>query len=132
MKFGLQHPNYNFDYDGRDASQIIDSLKNLATKAENLGFDSFWVMDHFHQIPSVGKKEDPMLEGWTTISVIAGITSKIKLGTLVTGIIYRYPSVLAKMAATLDVLSKGRLFMGIGAAWNQEESFAYGIPFPPD
>ena len=132
MKFGLQHPNYNFDYDGRDASQIIDSLKNLATKAENLGFDSFWVMDHFHQIPLVGKKEDPMLEGWTTISVLAGITSKIKLGTLVTGIIYRHPSVLAKMGATLDVLSKGRLFMGIGAAWNQEESLAYGIPFFPN
>jgi F420-dependent oxidoreductase-like protein len=132
MQFGLQHPNYNFDYDGRSASQIIDSLKNLATKAENLGFDSFWVMDHFHQIPSVGKQEDPMLEGWTTISVLAGITSKIKLGTLVTGIIYRHPSVLAKMGATLDVLSKGRLFMGIGAAWNQEESSAYGIPFFPN
>ena len=132
MKFGLQHPNYNFDYDGRDASQIIDSLKNLATKAENLGFDSFWVMDHFHQIPMAGKKEDPMLEGWTTISVLAGITSKIKLGTLITGVIYRHPSVLAKMGATLDVLSKGRLFMGIGAAWNQEESLAYGIPFFPN
>jgi F420-dependent oxidoreductase-like protein len=132
MQFGLQHPNYNFDYDGRDPSQIIDSLKNLATKAENLGFDSFWVMDHFHQISAVGKQEDSMLEGWTTISVLAGITSKIKLGTLVTGIIYRHPSVLAKMGATLDVLSKGRLFMGIGAAWNQEESFAYGIPFPPN
>lgn len=131
MQFGLQHPNYNFDYDGRDASQIIDSLQNLATKAENSGFDSFWVMDHFHQISGVGNREDSMLEGWTTISVLAGITSKIKLGTLVTGIIYRYPSVLAKMAATLDVLSKGRLFMGIGAAWNQEESIAYGIPFPP-
>ncbi len=132
MKFGLQHPNYNFDYDRRDASQIIDSLKKLATKAENLGFDSFWVMDHFHQISGVGKQEDPMLEGWTTISVLAGITSKIRLGTLVTGIIYRHPSVLAKMGATLDVLSKGRLFMGIGAAWNQEESLAYSIPFPPN
>jgi F420-dependent oxidoreductase-like protein len=131
MQFGLQHPNYNFDYDGRDASQIIDSLQNLATKAENSGFDSFWVMDHFHQISGVGNREDSMLEGWTTVSALAGITSKIKLGTLVTGIIYRYPSVLAKMAATLDVLSKGRLFMGVGAAWNQEESFAYGIPFPP-
>jgi F420-dependent oxidoreductase-like protein len=89
-------------------------------------------MDHFHQIPSVGKKEDPMLEGWTTISVLAGITSKIKLGTLVTGITYRHPSVLAKMGASLDVLSKGRLFMGVGAAWNQEESLAYGIPFFPN
>jgi F420-dependent oxidoreductase-like protein len=132
MQFGLQHPKYNFDYDGRDASQIIDYLKKLASKAENLGFDSFWVMDHFHQISPVGKQEDPILEGWTTISVLAGITSKIKLGTLVTGIIYRHPSVLAKMGATLDVLSKGRLFMGIGAAWNQEESLAYGIPFFPN
>jgi F420-dependent oxidoreductase-like protein len=131
MQFGLQHPNFNFDYDGRDASQIIDSLKKLATKAENLSFDSFWVMDHFHQISVVGKQDEPMLEGWTTLSVLAGITSKIKLGTLVTGVIYRHPSVLAKMAATLDILSKGRLFMGIGAAWNQEESLAYGIiPFP--
>lgn len=83
MQFGLQHPNFNFDYDGRDASQIIDSLKKLATKAENLSFDSFWVMDHFHQISMVGKQDEPMLEGWTTLSVLAGITSKIKLGTLV-------------------------------------------------
>jgi F420-dependent oxidoreductase-like protein len=132
MQFGLQHPNFNFDYDGRDASQLVDSLKNLATKAENFGFDSFWVMDHFHQISMVGKQDAPMLEGWTTLSVLAGITSKIRLGTLVTGVIYRHPSVLAKMAATLDVLSKGRLFMGIGAAWNQEESLAYDIPFPPN
>jgi F420-dependent oxidoreductase-like protein len=73
-----------------------------------------------------------ILEGWTTISILAGLTSTIKLGTLVTGIVYRHPSVLAKMGATLDVLSKGRLFMGIGAAWNQEESLAYGIPFFPN
>jgi F420-dependent oxidoreductase-like protein len=78
----------------------------------------------------VGKPEEPMLESWTTISVLAGITSKIKLGTMMTGIIYRHPSILAKIGATLDVLSKGRLFMGIGAAWNEEESSAYGIPFP--
>jgi F420-dependent oxidoreductase-like protein len=84
-------------------------------------------MDHFHQIPFVGKPEEPMLEGWTTLSVLAGITTKIKLGTLVTGIIYRHPSVLAKIAATLDVLSKGRLFMGIGASYFEGESSAYGI-----
>ena len=117
MKFGLQHPNFSFDYDGKssnnsDTSQIADSLKNLITKAENSGFDSFWVMDHFHQIQFVGRPEEPMLEGWTVISMLAGLTTKIKLGTLVTGIIYRYPSVLAKVAATLDVLSKGRLFLG--------------------
>ena len=137
MKFGLQHPNFSFDYDGKssssnnaDTSQIADSLKNLITKAENSGFDSFWVMDHFHQIRFVGRPEEPILEGWTVISMLAAITTKIKLGTLVTGIIYRYPSVLAKIAATLDVLSKGRLFMGIGAGWNEQESLAYGISFP--
>jgi F420-dependent oxidoreductase-like protein len=130
MKFGLQHPNYSFDYRNHNTSQIVNSLKNLVTRAEKLGFDSFWVMDHFHQIPMVGKSQEPMLESWTTISVLAGITSKIKLGTMMTGIIYRHPSVLAKIGATLDVLSKGRLFMGVGAAWNEEESLAYGIPFP--
>jgi F420-dependent oxidoreductase-like protein len=136
MQFGLQHPNFNFDYDSKNdnnadtTSQIADSLKNLITKAENSGFDSFWVMDHFHQIQFVGRPEEPMLEGWTVISMLAGITTKIKLGTLVTSIIYRYPSVLAKVAATLDVLSKGRLFMGIGAGWNEQESLAYGITFP--
>ena len=130
MKFGLQHPNFSFDYKNQDASQITDTLKNLITKAENSGFDSFWVMDHFHQIQFVGRPEEPMLEGWTVISMLAAITSKIKLGTLVTGIIYRYPSVLAKVAATLDVLSKGRLFMGIGAGWNEQESLAYGISLP--
>jgi F420-dependent oxidoreductase-like protein len=131
MQFGLQKPNFNFDYRGNDTSQIIDSVKKLATTAENTGFDSFWVMDHFHQIPMIGKVEEPMLESWTTLSVVAGLTTKIKLGTLVTGITYRYPAVLAKVAATLDVLSKGRLFMGIGAAWNEDESNAYGISFPP-
>jgi F420-dependent oxidoreductase-like protein len=134
MQFGLQHPNFNFDYDAQsnngDTSQIADSLRNLVTRAENIGFDSFWVMDHFHQIQFVGRPEEPMLEGWTIISMLAGITTKIKLGTLVTGIIYRYPSVLAKVAATLDVLSKGRLYMGIGAGWNEQESLAYGISFP--
>jgi F420-dependent oxidoreductase-like protein len=132
MQFGLQHPNFSFDYNGQDnnVSDIADSLKMLITKAENTGFDSFWVMDHFHQIQFVGRPEEPMLEGWSVISMLAGLTTKIKLGTLVTAIIYRYPSVLAKIAATLDVLSKGRLFMGIGAAWNEQESLAYGISFP--
>jgi F420-dependent oxidoreductase-like protein len=128
MKFGLQHPNFSFDGKG---PQIVDSLKTLATEAERSSFDSFWVMDHFHQIGGVGEPQEPMLEGWTTLAVLAGFTSKIRLGTLVTGNVYRHPSILAKIGATLDVLSKGRLFMGIGAAWNQEESAAYGVPFPP-
>jgi F420-dependent oxidoreductase-like protein len=136
MQFGLQHPNFSFDYGSKGNSGgvhgIADYLKKLVTKAENSGFDSFWVMDHFHQIQYVGRPEEPMLEGWTVLSMLAGVTTKIRLGTLVTGIIYRYPSVLAKMAATLDVMSNGRLFMGIGAAWNEQESLAYGISFPSD
>lgn len=127
MKFGIQHPN--FSYDGK-GEQIGESLRKLSIGAERLGYDSFWVMDHFHQIEHVGKEQEPMLESWTTLGAVAGFTSKIRLGTLVTGNVYRHPSVLAKMGATLDVLSKGRLFMGIGAAWNQAESKAYGIPFP--
>ena len=129
MKFGLQHPVFSFDYRNRDTSQIVDSLKNLVTRAENRGFDSFWVMDHFHQIPFVGKPEEPMLESWTTISVLAGITTKIKLGTLMTGIIYRHPSILAKIGATLDVLSKGRLFMGIGADLERRRIISVWYPF---
>ena len=127
MKFGIQHPS--FSYDGK-GEQIVESLRKVTASAERLGYDSFWVMDHFHQIGYVGQVEEPMLEGWTTLGVIAGLTSKIKLGTLVTGNIYRHPAILAKIGATLDVLSKGRLFMGIGAGWNEEESRAYGIPFP--
>lgn len=126
MQFGIQHPNFNFDYK-QDTSQILGTIKDLVIKAENVGFDSFWVMDHFQQLQIIGSSQDPLLEGWTTISVLAGLTTKIKLGTLVTGVIYRHPSVLAKIGATLDVLSKGRLFMGIGAGWNEQESLAYGI-----
>jgi F420-dependent oxidoreductase-like protein len=128
MKFGLQHPNFTFDGQG---VEIVEKLRTLVQKAESLGFDSFWVMDHFHQIQNVGQSQEPMLEGWTTQAVVAGLTEKIRLGTLVTGIVYRHPSVLAKIGATLDVLSKGRLFMGIGAAWNVDEATAYGISFPP-
>jgi F420-dependent oxidoreductase-like protein len=128
LKFGLQHPNFSFDGEG---PQIVEKLRKLVGPAESYGFDSFWVMDHFHQIQNVGEPREPMLEGWTTQSVVAGFTNKIKLGTLVTGIVYRHPSVLAKVGATLDVLSEGRLFMGIGAAWNVDEATAYGISFPP-
>ena len=127
MKFGIQHPNFSCDGEG---SEFVESLRRVALEAEHCNFDSFWVMDHFHQIANVGEVHEPMFEGWTTLGVMAGLTSKIRLGTMVTGIIYRYPSILAKIGATLDVLSKGRLYMGIGAAWNVEESDAYGIHFP--
>lgn len=72
------HPNYSFDYTNHDSSHILDSLKNLVTRAEMIGFDSFLVMDHFHQIPTVGKPDEPILESWTTISVLPDITSKIR------------------------------------------------------
>lgn len=127
MRFGLQHASFSFDFRNHDSSQIFHSLKKLVPLAEDRGFDSFWVMDHFHQLQMVGMPSEPMLEGWTTISSLIGVTNKIKLGTLVSGIIYRHPSILAKIGATLDVLSNGRLFMGIGAGWNEEESLAYGI-----
>lgn len=127
MRFGLQHASFSFDFRNYDSSQIFHSLKKLVPLAEERGFDSFWVMDHFHQLQMVGMPSEAMLEGWTTISSLIGVTNKIKLGTLVSGIIYRHPSILAKIGATLDVLSNGRLFMGIGAGWNEEESLAYGI-----
>ena len=127
MRFGLQHPSFSFDFRNHDSSQIFHSLKKLVLLAEDRGFDSFWVMDHFHQLQMVGMPSEPMLEGWTTISSLIGVTNKIKLGTLVSGIIYRHPSILAKIGATLDVLSNGRLFMGKGAGWNEEEALAYGI-----
>jgi len=133
MRFGLQHPIFNFDFSNNDTSQIFHSLKKLVTLAEDRGFDSFWVMDHFHQLQNMGVPGEPMLEGWTTISSLIGVTNKIKLGTLVSGIMYRHPSILAKIGATVDVLSNGRLFMGIGAGWYEEEALAYGIAstFPP-
>ncbi|MGA7367876.1 MAG: LLM class flavin-dependent oxidoreductase [Nitrososphaeraceae archaeon] len=101
MKFGLQHSNFRFDYSDDNRSQIIDSLGDLVKMAETRGFDSFLAMDHFHQISVIGKPEEPMLEGWTTISVPAGITTRIKLGTLVTGVIYRLGSATSFLP-TLD------------------------------
>ena len=130
MEFGIDHPS--FSYDGK-GPEMVESLRRLGTEAERYNFDSFWVVDHFHAGPFTNWSQlptDAILESWTTLGVMAGITSKIKLGTMVTGITYRSPSLLAKMGATLDNLSKGRLYMGIGAAWNAEESAAYGIPFP--
>jgi F420-dependent oxidoreductase-like protein len=125
VKFGLQHPNYTFDGEG---GEVFATLSARARTAEENGFDSFWVMDHLLQIPTVGAMDQPMLEGWTTVSSLVGVTKRIRLGTLVTGNIYRNPALLAKIGATLDVLSGGRLFMGVGAGWFEKEAEAYGIP----
>src|SRR5256714_235924 len=88
-------------------------------------------MDHFFQIPVVGQAEEPMLEGYSTLSYLAAVTQRVRLGTLVTGVIYRYPGILLKTVTTLDVLSGGRAYLGIGAAWNEREAQGLGVPFPP-
>ena len=105
-----------------------DTIRKVALECEKLNFDSLWLNDHFfaHSIPTA----NPYYECWTILSALASETRKIRLGTLALSISYRYPSVLAKMAACLDVISNGRLDFGIGAGWYEEEYVAYGIPFP--
>jgi F420-dependent oxidoreductase-like protein len=128
MKLGLQISS--FTYPGQPKT-IRDTLTQIAVTAEKTGFYSLWVMDHYFQIHYVGKPDEPMLEAYTTLGFLAGITKKVKLGTMVTGVIYRYPGLLIKAVTTLDSLSGGRAYLGIGAAWNEEESQALGFPFPP-
>lgn len=128
MKIGLQINR--FTWKGQPET-IRDTLEEIARTADDAGFYSIWVMDHFFQIGHVGKSEEPMLEAYTTLGFLAGVTKKAKLGTMVTGVIYRNPALLAKIITTLDVLSKGRAYLGIGAAWNEEESKALGFEFPP-
>lgn len=106
-------------------------LARVLTRAEEAGVHSIWPMDHFFQIPVFGPVEDPMLEGYAAIAWAAGKTTRIELGTLVTGVHYRHPGVLLKTLTTVDVLSGGRAWLGIGAGWNEEESRGLGIPFPP-
>jgi len=103
----------------------------IARNAERAGFSSLWVDDHFFQIPTVGPVEHEMLEGYTALAFAAGHTNRIKLGTLVTGVTYRPPGILVKTVTTLDVLSHGRAYLGIGAAWDEQEHRGLGVPFPP-
>src|SRR6266550_8885165 len=126
MKIGLQVNHFTWPAD----KPIGPTFGAIGRRAEEAGFDSLWVMDHFFQIGGLGKPEEPMLEGYSALSFIAGQTSKIKLGTLVTGVTYRHPGVLVKTVTTLDVLSNGRAYLGIGAAWNEEEHRGLGVPFP--
>src|SRR3989442_7336071 len=125
MHIGLQIPN--FTYPGKS---LPATLKQIVQLADQGGFYSLWVMDHFFQIGNVGAPEMEMLEGYTTLGYFAGLTQNVKLGTMVTGVIYRYPGILVKTATTLDVLSEGRAYLGIGAAWNEEEHTGLGVPFP--
>lgn len=129
MKIGLQIPS--FKYPGGTAS-IRPKLKEIVTNAENAGFYSLWVMDHYYQIKGLFGESytDPMMESYTTLGYFAGLTEKAYLGVLVTGVLYRHPSVLMKMVNTLDILSGGRAYLGIGAGWYEEEAKGYGIPYP--
>ena len=107
-------------------------LREMAQAADSNGFSTLWLMDHFYQVgQGFGPKGDPMLEGYTTLSHLAAVTREIKLGLLVTGSFYRPPGLLVKMVTTLDVLSGGRAILGLGAGWDELESRAFGIPFPP-
>jgi F420-dependent oxidoreductase-like protein len=127
--FGFHMPNYT--HHGVPNDGLFDRVVHQAKAAENAGFDLVTVMDHFYQIRGIGPETDPMLEAYTTLGAIAASTSKVKLGTLVTGVTYRNPAILAKQVTTLDVISKGRAILGIGAAWNEDEHRGYGIEFPP-
>ena len=128
MRIGLDVPS--FTWPGGPA-QIGARLAEIARTAEDAGFASIWVMDHFFQIQFVGQPDEPMLEGYTTLGYLAGVTKRIRLGTMVTGVVYRHPGILVKEVSTLDVLSGGRAYLGIGAAWNEREAMGLGVPFPP-
>jgi F420-dependent oxidoreductase-like protein len=127
VRIGLQIPR--FTWPGGDG-EIGSRLAEIGRTADEAGFASLWVMDHFFQIQGVGEPEEPMLEGYSALSYLAGVTESAKLGTLVTGVHYRYPGLLVKTATTLDVLSGGRAYLGIGAGWNERESLGLGVPFP--
>ena len=128
MKIGLQIPSFTWP---EGAEKIGLKLAEIAHNAEDAGFASLWVMDHFFQINGVGPVENEMLESYSTLAYLAGLTKKARLGTMVTGVVYRHPGVLIKAVTTLDVLSGGRAYLGIGAAWNEQEARSLGIPFPP-
>ncbi len=128
MRIGLQIPS--FKWPGGPA-ELGSRLAEIARTADEAGFASIWVMDHFFQIEMIGPAEDPMLEGYTTLGYLAGVTKQARLGLLVTGIVYRYPGILVKTVSTLDVLSGGRAYLGIGAAWFEQEAVGLGTPFPP-
>lgn len=128
MKLGLQIPNFTFPNSG--PAELGSKLADIAKTAEGAGFDSVWVMDHFFQIPMVGPAENDMLESYTTLGYLAGQTSRVGLGTMVTGVTYRNPGILIKQVTTLDVLSGGRAWLGIGAAWFDREHDGLGVDFP--
>ncbi len=127
-KFGVQLPNFS----GIDPADLFEHVASLATTAESAGYDSVWTMDHFFQLPPLGGPDQPMMEAYTLLGALAARTSRVQLGTLVTGVTYRNPGVLAKMVTTLDVISRGRAVLGIGGAWYEAEHRGLGVDYPAD
>lgn len=128
MKIGLQIPV--FTWPGGSA-ELAATLKEIVQTADEGGFHSIWVMDHFFQLePMLGPADQPMLEAYSALTYIAAVTSNVKLGALVTGVHYRYPGFLIKQVTNLDVLSGGRAYFGVGAGWYERESLGLGFPFP--
>jgi F420-dependent oxidoreductase-like protein len=127
-KFGVQLPNFS----GSDPADLFDHVAGLATAAEDAGFHSVWVMDHFFQLPPLGGPDQPMLEAYTLLGALAVRTRRVQLGTLVTGVTYRNPGILAKIVTTLDVISRGRAILGIGGAWYEAEHQGLGVDYPAD
>jgi len=127
-KFGLQIPNFSF---GGPDSEIFEKVTELALAAEQTGFDSVWVMDHFYQLPPLGGPDMPMLESYTTLGALGARTKRVRLGALVGGVTYRNPALVAKAATTLDVITGGRAICGLGGAWFDVEHEGLGFEFPP-
>jgi F420-dependent oxidoreductase-like protein len=125
MKIGMSITRFG------PAETIGGTVAEIAARADESAIHSLWVMDHLWQIGHNGPAEDPMLECYTVLPYLAGITSRVQLGALVTAVSYRHPGLLLKTLTTLDVLSRGRAWLGIGAAWNADEATGLGIPFPP-
>ena len=129
IKVGFQIPNFTFP--GVAPEGLFDRVCEVAQAAEAAGADTVMVMDHFYQLPLLGPPEHEMLESYTLLGALAARTSTVRLGTLVTGVTYRNPAILAKIVTTLDVISGGRAFLGIGAAWFDVEHAGLGVDFPP-
>ena len=127
MKFGIHNSSWIF---GPDPAEAFEGAKATAQWAETHGFTWFSVMDHLIQIPLVGAPDEPFIEGWTVLSALAAVTSRIRLATLASSVAYRNPAHLAKIAAGVDLISRGRLTLGIGAGWFEEEYRQYGFEFP--
>ena len=129
FQLDLHVPNFNWpDVAPED---LFEHLANIATTAEDSGFSSISMMDHYHQIPGVGPQTNYMFEGNTMLAALAARTSKAALGLLVGGVMYRNPAALAKITTGIDVISGGRAVLGLGAAWFEDEHNAYGFDFPP-